>query len=701
MEDSSRTYFAAARTSEIGSRLVGRLKKATAEENTERLDLLSSAYEHYYGRDVGQGETTRVLRGGEQGELAQIRIGRARALAKAYLALVTSGKVSWRPTARNGDAGAAAATSLASNVLDDFWKARRFSQQWLWWVEQAIAFTEAYLFPEWDLSKGPALAPTKHGLAMQGDITVHNVLPWDVVVDEALTSAQSVQWRYTRLYKNRWDVAALAAISGVVTDGKRGDDARDLVLQSADAKELGELGRKRLDSRKSEDLVAVWYFHHQPSAALPQGREVVFISEQCVLHDGILGYDAPGPVYRLSADEQFDTPHGWSQFLETLGAQEISDGIETTLASIITNLGHTCVAIEKGTEERPQKLPSGYRPWVYPKGGAKPESVQLAEFPADALKYREALASDQNRIMGLNDVALGQPQSAQMNAQAFAVLVSMAVQQAGPFQAQAMDSLAKVGTGILKTLAKRVTHKREVRVVGKSSESLYTVQKYVGEDLDPASDVVIDIGNPMEQSPAGRMQLLQLFQSVPGAITSVEDIVQVVETGRLEPATRRDRDESLLVMAEYEMLQQGKQPAVHTGQNHALHYRENYAVLLSPAALQNKAVIDVVQAHLDAHYLEYYGVPPLGDPLRLPRQRFLLGQGPEPMPMMPPPMPGAEAAPVADGGQAQGPPGGVGMTGPAPLGDVAPPSLPPNPVNGSTLSLESPPVAAAPAGGLA
>lgn len=676
MSDTVKTYFAAADVSEIGARLVGRLKRCIDKADSGQREQQANAYRHYYGRDAGQGVTTGVTRGGEQGELALVRVNKARAIAKAYLALVTAGKVTWRPVARNGDASATATTSLASAILEDFWKRRRFSQNYLWWVEQAIAFADSYLFPEWDLGAGPPLAPAGGGMLLQGDITIHNVLPFDTFVNEAVKSSADVQWRYTRLFKNRFDIASLAEQIGVLGDGGVlvfGPQARELVLGSSGD---GSLGEDRIGDNENE-LVPLWYFHHQPSPSLPQGREVVFLSGRCVFVDRALTatYEAPGPVYRLSADEMFDTPNGWSQFWEMLGAQEISDAINTTLATIITTLGNPSIAVEKGSDERPNKLPSGYRPWLYNKGGQPPKPIQLAEFPPDALKYGEAIDASMPGIMGMNDVAMGQPDTAQMNAQAFAVLASMAVQNAGPFQSNALDGLAKVGTGILKTLGKKVSRERELRVVGNSSESLYSTKKYSGKDLEAFDSVVIDIGNPLEQTPSGRLQLLQLYQQVPGAVVTIEQVQQVVETGKLDPAMRRTRDEKRLIDSEYEALQRGESPMVHTSQNHPLHYRENYAVLLSEAALGNPKVITVTQAHCDQHYLEYFGVAPEVDPLRLPRQRFLLGQGPEPMPpMMGPPPPGDTGAPP--------PPPGEPSEALAPPGMEPPPDMPTNPLTG-------------------
>jgi hypothetical protein len=152
-------------------------------------------------------------------------------------------------------------------------------------------------------------------------------------------------------------------------------------------------------------------------------------------------------------------------------------------------------------------------------------------------------------------------------------------------------------------------------------------------------------------------------------VTTTEQAYQVIETGRLEPAMAGARDEMQLITWEGEELSNGRSPPVSTLDNHTLHYRINSRAVMNEGGRQDPATVEATRAHLDAHYLEYYGIPPEQDALRLPRQRFLLGQGPEPMPMGPPgappgappgppdaesptPMdampPGPQGAPVAD-----------------------------------------------------
>lgn len=681
----SQRYFAAKSRVEIGEALVARLQGWAKDGAHDNREEYANAYRHYYGKDNGWGITTGVTRGGAEGELAVIRINRSRALASALLSIIVGPKLSWRPTARNSDSGAAKATSLAINLLEDWWKEQKMNRTAFTGVEQAIGFSQTFVFKEWDPHAGPPLGPNGDRMERQGDIVLRNVLPWDHFVDPQLKSYKDVQGRFLRIYKNRFDLAKQVTR---LADGRMGDEAADAILSCRGTSVLGaEEDGKGRGLGEDSDIVPVWYFFHAPSPALPMGRETIFLSADVVLKDGRLSYgDKPSdvPVYRLAASEMFDSPHAWTSFWDTLGAQELTDGIETSLASIITNLGNTIVGYEKGSDVEPTQLAKSFSSWQYMPGGKPPAPIQMAVFPPDALEYKQSVIQDQRQLMGLNDVALGQPDTAQMNAQAFAVLASMAVQQANPFQSAYIDWLSAIGSGILKDLRHRATRERQLKITGKASAHLYSEQSYTGKDLAAIDAVHIDIGNPLEQTPGGRMQILEKLMAIPGVVTNGEQIQQVLETGRLDVATRGMRDELQLISAEYEALSQGEVPPVHTFQNHPLHYRENASPLHNPEAMKNPAVVNAVQTHLDAHYLEYFGLEPGMDPLRLPRQRFLLGQGPEPL--MAPPMPGQEqgtggAGPV--GGEA-GPDitAGPEMPAPNPAAAAPAPPMPVNPVSG-------------------
>ena len=232
--------------------------------------------------------------------------------------------------------------------------------------------------------------------------------------------------------------------------------------------------------------------------------------------------------------------------------------------------------------------------------------------------------------MGLNDVALGQPQE-KLSGSAYALLYSAAAQQNSGLQGSMVQAVGELGTAILKILSRFVSQERVVAIAGKSASGQARQVRFTGPELAGVDEVMVEIGNPLEQSVPGKLELLNTYRQA-GAITSADHVQQVVETGKIEPATQSTRNEMQLIQAEQEALMRGEPAIVHAYQNHIKHCVEHKCVLDDSEALKRPDIIETVQMHIDEHYREHYGlpdgVPVQDDPLYLPRLRALLGYAP-------------------------------------------------------------------------
>lgn len=661
------TYFAAAEKKDIGSALADRMRRTEPTLQQGREKKYTQAYRHYYGFELGIGETDGIARGGAQGELSAIRINKARSVAKSLLGLILGPKFTWRPQAPNGNPSSRSAVQLASNLLEFYWKRRKLEKIVANWTEMAIVFSEGFLFCEWDEAAGPPLAPRGDMLLRQGDVNFHNVLPWDVVRDGDRRTYEAGDWVAFRLWKNKFDVAAEweKDINGVPCSEKIRNLESDSVLSMRMARAITQ-----------GDTIPIWYFFHRPTPSLPDGRETVLVSPDCVLRDRSLTYGVGDrkivPLLRLAADEQFDTPYGYTSWWDCLGVQELMDGLETAIASNQLTLATQSLALEEGATSPPDYV-HGLKTFYYPRGGQPPKPLQLTASPPEVFKHLEVKAEDQRDLVGLNDVVQGNPDTAQMNAEAFSLLASMAIQRNSPFQQAVVNATGELGTLLLSVLARNVSQPRKVAIAGKDSE-LYAEDNYTGDKLEPIESVIIGIGNPAEQTPAGRSQIAQLLLQM-GVLKEPEQLQQVMETGRLEPIIQSVRAQLLSVASENEQLAQGQQPVPHTFEDHFLHVKEHAAVLSRPGAKLSPKAVDVVQAHINEHYALYWGLPPgmdaRADPQYPVRIRMMLGQ--------PPP-------PVAPDAMMGGAPPGAG--GPPPMGGPPPsdPGLPPPPEAGSPES---------------
>jgi hypothetical protein len=657
-------YFACAPVAEIGESLMNRFYLESGPK-TELAGMYATAYGHYYGHEMGKGVTHAIQRAGEQSELAAVRINKARAIAKSLHSLITGPQTSWRPQAASNDTGSKAATILAANLCEWYWKKRFVAQNASLMAETAIVFAEGFVFMPWDETIGPEVSvdTTASKLVRGGDLAYHNVLPWDVVRDSSAKSYGSGKWKGVRIWENKWDLIALTPKDVL------GEDTREAILSAAKQDDVREL-TPGFDGKES-DLVPVWYFFHEPTPSLPAGLEVKLVSSKCVLRWRPMKYVST-PLVRFGLDELLGTPFGYTSHWDTLVVQELMDGVESAIATNLLTCGVQSIGIEQGTETPPENA-YGMKEFVYPKGGQPPTPLQMAKSAPESYPYLKDKARDQMELLNLNAVSRGNPDTADMNAQAFMVLASKAVEQNLPGQKSFLGAVSEIGTKTLQTVSQRAKDERKVQIYGKGQRYLYTEKAFRGSDLKAVEGVIVEIGNPLEQTAAGRFQLATTHHEM-GLIKTPEDLQQVLDTGRLDPAIQDMRDESMHIAAENEELALGKAPLCHQFHNHLRHAAKHAALTSNPEIMGNPKALEAIQAHVNEHYVEFFMLAPeqaldaVGNPIGEPmppdpmsdpqypiRIRMLLGQPPPPD--MAPPMPVDGTQPPAPGQEsASGPP---------------------------------------------
>lgn len=686
----SRQYFASLPTDEFNRALRDKLRQAGESRYFRQLiDRAHTAYLHTFGDDWGLGDTSRVLRNGDRGELAQIRINNAPAFARAQHALVTAAKVAWRPVATNEDASAQAANILATALLEYYWKHKRMQVHVSRWTMQAIRYGEAFSFAQWDYGQGPAVGTSADGQRVEhaGDMVFHNLPPWDVRRDGAARNWDQSPWVAVRLWLSRWDIAALStpSDSDVPLDAE-GKDASDAIYGASPWDDIATEDQTRHEG-ESDDIIPAWYFFHKKTPACPDGLEALLVGS-AILHHEVLSYPEL-PVVRMAADERDGTSFGNSSYHDILGIQELKDSLASSVSSNQLALSTQSLWMPSGTKVSVDNV-HGLKVFEGRPGEEKPQALQLTASPPEVFNWMNQLKGEQMAILGLNDTSLGQPQE-KLAGNAYALLYSAAAQQNSGLQGAMVAGVSDLGTLTIKCLNKFVSAARMVLITGKSTIQQYRQLEYTGADLDGVERVNVEIGNPLEQSVPGKMELLNTYRQV-GAITEADHVVQVVETGRIEPATNAKRAEMQLLQYEREELAQGRNPIVHTYQNHVLHAKEHKSVLDDPEALKNPAIVQAVQEHNDWHYRELYGlpdeVPVQADPLFLPRMRAMLGYGElTPDLLQGPPQPPPGQGPPGEGEGA--PPESMQLpagTSPAGPNGAQAPKYPVNPVTGEQVN---------------
>lgn len=685
---SDNQYFASLPREEVGNRLLEKVERYDNHALVEQVsNRLANAWQYYFGYSPeGFHSTSIVARGGAQGELAVMRVNHSRALVNALLNLIIAPKFVWHPRAASIDYDSVRQTELAKSVLEFYWHSRQISAFAARAVEEAIVFTEGFILAEWDPSIGApySVNPTGKGVIRTGDLRFTNVSSWDVIRDPSKKSWDELDWVIVRVFRNKYDLAARYPKMAEEITSAPPSDSFDSQPMSA----------RQWDT----DDVPVYIFYHKPSTALPFGREIRFLQGGTVLEYKNLDIDN-SCLHRCSPSELIGTPFGYSAYLEILGIQEMQDSIHSSVSTNISTFAAQSIAMEEGSSSPIDEIAGGMRVVYYPPGGKPPEPLQLTKSPPEAFGYLDSLKMHQELLMGLNAVVRGQAQSDKMSGAALALLQSQALQQASALQGSYTRMLECLGSTVVELIRKNATAGLKIGIVGKNKLDLVRETTVTGKDLESVDQVYVELGNPISQTAAGRFELGQMLVQMK-MVTSPEQLQQVLDTGRLDPLTQRQSEESLNILRENQDIAKGIETVAMLHDNHLLHGREHPCTVATPSARKDLKVIMAYTKHMHEHYFQYYGVAPgqyvpdpmtgqevfqVTDPLYRERMLILTGQQPPP-PMMPPGMPGMPPPGGPEG--AGGPPGA-----PAPVGP--PGAAGPEGVNGPGLPEGAPPGAGA------
>lgn len=634
--DPLQQYWANFPAEELGEQLSNRVQNyGSATLTSGQYSRYARAYQYYFGLDPsGIHATSQVLRGGEMGELAAVRVNHCRSLVNTLLNLIVAPKIVWTPKAVNIDYQSVRECELAASVLEFYWVEKRVNLFANRAVEEALVFTEGFTLVEWDESAGddfaalPGEPPVK-----TGDVSFRSVSTWDVIRDSNKPTWESLDWVIVRVYRNKFDLVA-----------KHPEYAEE-ILSYQDDERVNRRAVTRPSGNEETDDVPVYYFFHKRTAACPEGREAMFLPNISVLREGPLRYESI-PLYRISAGELVGTPFGYSPFFEVLGVQELYDSLESSIASNQSTLGTQVVVMEQGSDVPMDQIAGGMRAIYYPPGGKPPQGLNLTSTPPEMFKHLEILKKEMELLFGLNSVVRGEPQSGELSGSALALLQSQALQQSSTLQSAYLRYVQGLGDCVLYLIKTYASMPLKVAITGKGNSFLVSEAEVSTESMQRVKKVQVEIGNPLSQTHAGRIELAKELLKM-GVVKTNEQFQQVLLTGRLEPLTQSLSNELLLIRSENEQLMKGEQPPALVLDDHLLHAREHRAVLANPEARRQPEVVQAVLAHIDEHEQLYYAAPP--------STLAMVGQTP---PMIAPPGMGPEGGPGPGPSPMGGPMGG-------------------------------------------
>lgn len=557
-----------------------------------------SAYRAYYGQYYDS-TGHEISFGGEQGELAQMGVNHLRNIAQHMLVMTTGTRPSMDARATNTDYKSQVQTYLANNILEYYMREKDLESYIRKAVEYAIISGAGYIKLEWDSTAGAVYdfdvkekldengnvigeEPDTSKPLYEGDIRVCNLTALDVVYDSHRED-QNHDWVVCRSFKNKYDLAS-----------KYPEFYDEIVDLNTKDKEFSIRFASGIFSDDT-DLIPVYEMYHAKTDAVPNGRYVLFLTEDIVLFDGDMPYRRM-PIIRVSPSDIMGTPFGYTPIFDLLPLQ---DAVNSLYSSILTNQNAFAVQnvfVPRNADIVVKNLGGGMN---VIEGNAQPVPLNLTQTPREVFEFLKILIKDMETISGVNSTTRGNPESSLRSGTSLALVQSLALQFASNLQQQYIKAIENLGTSIIEMLKDFAVTKRTISMISGISNRSF-IQEFSGDDLSNVSRVVVDVGNAISRTTAGKIQLAENMVQY-GLIKDPQQYLTVVNTGKLEAATEDTQKQLFLIKAENEMMLNGEKPVAISVESHLQHIQNHHSILFDPELKKDVNLVTLVLNHIQEH----------------------------------------------------------------------------------------------------
>ena len=651
------SYWAAADIEDLPREMQDQIRRYYEHlDSTGRLELWQRANRLYYGQDA-EGtwvNSAAVTYGGDQGEVALLRANHFRSLLDHVLALVTGTRPTMIARAINADAQSQAQAKLADGLLDFYMDEKGLEDHAVKALSYLLRFGEGWVYEGWDENEGDPVSVDTETMrpVFQGDLVAETLHPIDVIRDVAHDGHRGLAWVITHHRANRWDLIA------------EYPEAEEAIRNAPAVPDLGSRDMWSTTQRHSDDEVSVYRLHHKRSPAMPEGRYAMLCGE-VLLWDGPLPYEKL-PVIPAAPDVELRTPFGYTTSWDLMSLQAALDSCLSVAVSNHEAFGLQHVWTQKGSGLDVHQMSGGLRHW---ESNTKPEPIQLTKISEDTYKLIELLQSQQQTLIGVNDVARGNPDPNVKSGAMAALIHSMAVQYNNGLQRAYGGLLERMGTHAVQVLQKYASTPRLADISGVRGRPL--LKEFTGEDINAVRRVTVDLGNAIMRTTAGRQDIADKLLERQ-MIENPQQYLEVIATGRLEPLTQRYETQRRGIDSENERLIVGEGARVMITDDHKRHIDEHLSLLDEPTIRDNDDISAVILDHIQLHIEQWQQIT-MGNPGLL----AAIGTPPFPMPMGAPPADPGAMNPGAGGGGGNPGPISQAMTPPGtPVGATPAPEMP-------------------------
>lgn len=581
---SSDVYFAARSPKECAAAL---MQKSQSFYNVLRgnayLDKIQNMYMYYYGSFNASGDDHQVSFTGEQGELVALPVNHFRNLARNIYNMIIANRPILEARAINSDYKSLVQTTLANGILDYYMREKGLEEAVNDAVEMSIILGASHIKMSWNSARGNVYEtdPDTNEPLRDGEMEFDVLSPLDVVVDGTKERWENNEWVITRTYVNRYNLIA-----------KYPREAINIMKLET----KGNTNNTKLGyfSNDDTDDVPVYEFFHKQTEAMPEGRYLLYCSEDVVLNDGPMPYRSI-PIFRLAPANIMGTPYGYSDMFDVFPIQEMMNSLYSGIASNQNAFLVQSIFTPRGSDLTIESVEGGMN-WV--EGNSPPEAIQLTSTPKEAFEFLKILEQSAETIVGVNSVTRGNPEASLRSGTALALVQSMSIQFQSGFQKSYVKFLENVGTNLIEILKDFVNSPKLIALVGKN-KAAYT-KEFKGDMIKDVQRVVVEVGNPLSRTIAGRVQMAEQLAQMK-LIKNPQQYFMVMETGRIDTMIEGDISDLLNIKRENELFLEGQPVMANFLDQHRMHIMEHRVVINDPDLRANPELYTNVMNHIQEH----------------------------------------------------------------------------------------------------
>jgi hypothetical protein len=550
---------------------------------------LRNTYNQYYAAQYHQG---RIMRDGQNGEFRLLTQNHFKSLLGSVLSQITQQKPSWNAKAVNTDTKTQKQRYIAEGVCDYYMNQKHFDRMTKRATEIALVCGHADISLEWDTSLGKEVRGDveNNKVLKGGDVVVDVFDPINCIFDFNYTDIKNCPWRILRRFVNKWDlIAKFPEKEHEIQSAKIDERVRVMLLDQS----------KWSKQPLNPDVVPVYYFYHEKTAAMPNGRLFVYCGNG-KLTDGDLPYEAM-PIYRIAADSLFNSGFGWCMAFDLLPMQITYDRVSSITVTNLANFGLSTVVVPKGGGFNLHPNIGGTTVLEVDYEAGMPQALNFTSTPIDAFKFLEILKQNMEIISGVSAPLRGQVPVGVQSGAGMALLASESIVFNTPVAHSYADLLQDIGTGLVSILKLYAKTPRLVEIAGEANRTY--LEEFTSNDLSDVFRVEVDLGSALAKTPAGVAQIASdLLKN--GQITGAE-YVNAIQTSNLNVATEKIVKKEIAIRQENEDLSNAVPCRVIATDDPIAHILGHREVLDDPIARRGtpeaQKVQEVALGHINEH----------------------------------------------------------------------------------------------------